>query len=673
MSQGVPLEELLKTRFGFPAFRPHQRAACEAAAAGDDVLLVMPTGAGKSLCYQLPGLARGGTTLVVSPLIALMEDQVAGLQAKGLRAERIHSGRGRVESRRVCAEYLAGQLDYLFIAPERLGVAGFPELLAKRLPSLIAIDEAHCISQWGHDFRPDYRLLGERLPMLRPAPVMGLTATATPLVQRDIVKQLGLRAGNKQLIHGFRRDNLAIEVLECPPHERVERAREWLLQKGRVPAIVYAPTRKVCEQAAEELGESLRVAPYHAGLGNEARAQTQTAFLEGKLDVVVATIAFGMGVDKANVRTVVHLALPGSVEAYYQEIGRAGRDGLPSRAVLMHHFVDRKTHEFFLDRDYPDAAVLEKITRALRDEPQDSEAVRRRARISMDDFEKALEKLWIHGGVKGVPEDQLTRGHDQWKAPYAAQRRLREEQLALVAKFAESHGCRMVSLVRHFGDQEDTGKPCGQCDVCAPAKTIGVRFEAPSAQELSIMSELLTRLQSLDGQSSGRLCREVLGEEPEHRPRWERLVGGMVRSGVLRGQEDVFEKDGKRIPFTRLFLTGRGGVHDVQLPAASAAAKKPRGFQKKRKGRRASRREPRRPAVELPETGASAALVERLRSWRLQEAKRRRVPAFRVLTNRGLVAVAQKRPTSVRELEGLEGIGPKVIKDSGAQIVSLCK
>jgi DNA topoisomerase-3 len=509
--------------------------------------------------------------------------------------------------------------------------------------------------------------------MLRPAPVMGLTATATPLVQRDIVKQLGLRTGSKQLIHGFRRHNLAIEVIECPPHERVERARSWLTQKGRVPAIVYAPTRKVCEQAAEELGQTLRAAPYHAGLGNEARAQTQAAFLEGRLDVVVATIAFGMGVDKANVRTVVHLALPGSVEAYYQEIGRAGRDGLPSRAVLMHHFVDRKTHEFFLERDYPEPAVLKKLTRALDDTPQEAEAVRRRTRISMDDFEKALEKLWIHGGVKGVPEDQLTKGHDAWEAPYAAQRRLREEQLALVARFAESHSCRMVSLVRHFGDQADAGTPCGHCDVCAPAQCIGAKFEAPTAQELSTLSELVARLQSLDGQSSGRLCREILGEEPEHRPRWERLVSGMVRSGQLRVEEDVFEKDGKRIPFSRLYLTARRALGEVRLPAASAPAKPRRGQAQKRVRRGSKRREGRKPAVELPETGASAALVERLRSWRLQEAKKRRVPAFRVLTNRALVAVAQARPAQLRDLEGLEGLGPKVIKDSGAQLISLCK
>ena len=294
---------------------------------GRDVLVVMPTGAGKSLCYQLPGIARGGTTLVVSPLIALIEDQCDKLRALGLCAERIHSGRDRSTSQQVCARYLRGELDYLFIAPERLRVPGFAALLAKRAPALIAIDEAHCISQWGHDFRPDYRMLRERLAPLRPTPIVALTATATPSVQRDILDQLGLENA-VPFILGFRRTNLAIELQACPKTHRAATTRAILTKPGALPAIVYTPTRKDSEDISAALQLRMRVAAYHAGLSSTARARVQAQFMAGELDCIVATIAFGMGIDKADIRTVVHTALPSSVEAYYQEIGRAGRDGL---------------------------------------------------------------------------------------------------------------------------------------------------------------------------------------------------------------------------------------------------------------------------------------------------------------------------------------------------------
>src|SRR5271167_1821985 len=228
------LRELLLEGFGFSTFRPNQEAVCEAVTGGKDALLVMPTGSGKSLCYQLPGLARGGTTLVISPLIALMDDQVRKLKELGLSAECIHSGRDRESSRQACVDYMKGNLQFLFIAPERLRVPGFPEMLAKRKPSLIAIDEAHCISQWGHDFRPDYRMLGQYLPTLRPAPALALTATATPQVQKDIASQLGLNTV-KHFIHGFRRENIGIEIVEAVPSNRPQLARAILLEAANRP------------------------------------------------------------------------------------------------------------------------------------------------------------------------------------------------------------------------------------------------------------------------------------------------------------------------------------------------------------------------------------------------------------------------------------------------------
>ena len=462
----MSLDRLLHETFGFPAFRANQEAVCRAATDGRDVLLVMPTGAGKSLCYQLPAIARGGTALVISPLIALMDDQANKLSAMGLRVARIHSGLSREDARQACRDYLDGTLQFLFIAPERMRVHGFPEMLAKRKPSLIAIDEAHCISAWGHDFRPDYRTLGDFLPSLRPSPIIALTATATPTVQKDIANQLNLQSP-ALFIHGFRRDNLAIEVVEMSKPRRPEFAVKLLSDKANRPAIVYAPSRKSAEELASMLGAN--ASAYHAGLDPSTRERVQRHFLSGKLEIVVATIAFGMGIDKADVRTVIHIALPGSVEAYYQEIGRAGRDGLPSRTILLHSFADRKMHDFFLERDYPPPTELSRVAAVLTEDFQMPDLLRQRLRMDAESFDNAAQKLASQGAaVIDIEGNVRGTGSTTWRKGYDTQVAFRKSQIDRMAQFAEQLQCRMTALIRHFGDTADGTRPCGHCDFCDP-------------------------------------------------------------------------------------------------------------------------------------------------------------------------------------------------------------
>ncbi len=685
---------LLHNTFGHTAFRANQQAVCEAAAAGEDVLLVMPTGAGKSLCYQLPAIARAGTALVISPLIALMDDQAAKLSSLGLRVARIHSGLSRDDSRQACRDYLAGTLDFLFIAPERLRVPGFPEMLAKRKPALIAIDEAHCISAWGHDFRPDYRTLGDHLPSLRPAPVIALTATATPTVQRDIVAQLNLQSPSL-FIHGFRRHNLAIEVVELSKPQRPEFVAKLLKPEAARPAIVYAPSRKAAEELAGRLGGT--AAAYHAGLDPATRDRVQTTFLRGKIDVVVATIAFGMGIDKADVRTVIHTALPASVEAYYQEIGRAGRDGQPSRTVLLHSFADRKMHDFFLERDYPAATELARVYKLLTPDLQSPEDLTRRLKMDSDTLANALGKLASQGAAAlDFDGNVRSTGVTGWQKGYDAQLAFRKSQIDRMAAFAESPQCRMLALIHHFGDTSDSSKPCGICDFCSPTSTSAQTFREPTDQEQRHFRAILRALES-NGRSTGKLFTELA--LTRDRKEFDGWLDALARAGLLTLSSETFisrdEKDaGREILYKKATLTHEGRnlePGDLALtlrdttPAPTRSRTRSRSSSSDRdaasdiaaadEARRVDRKQR---EAEKAERSASLNPAQRqleaaIRAWRSAEATRLGKPPFLLLSDRTLLDIALAQPRTLSDLRRVNGIGPEKSETYGPALIALCR
>jgi ATP-dependent DNA helicase RecQ len=689
------LSELLHRVFGHDDFRAHQQVVCEAAAGGRDVLLVMPTGAGKSLCYQLPALARGGTALVISPLIALMDDQAAKLTALGLRVARVHSGLDREASRQACRDYLAGDLDFLFIAPERMRVPGFPEMLAKRKPVLVAIDEAHCISAWGHDFRPDYRTLGQYLPALRPAPIIALTATATPTVQRDIAVQLDLQ-NPAIFITGFRRHNLAIQAIELSKPQRPDFALNILKQPNARPAIIYAGSRKQAEEFATTLHKHFPTAAYHAGLDPTTRDRVQRAFLSGKLDVVVATVAFGMGVDKSDVRTVIHVALPGSVEAYYQEIGRAGRDGLPSRTILLHGFADRRLQEFFLEKNYPPTSDLERVAICLPADftPVDvlhNAILKKRTPIDRDTLDRTIEKLLVAGvalmdmngdvRLADAQADAQHLGKARWQSAYETQVAVRRAQIDGMIAFAESTDCRMHALVQHFGDTSDKATTCGLCDICNPGDTGSAQAaHQPTAQERAWLREILSALEHRST-STGKLFTDL--HLMKDRKDFDTLLDGLARAALITLTNDTFRSpEGKDITYRKAAITHEGHTPDdatldtVWLRTNLSAAPS-RKKSATKSGAPSSPRASSSAKAGSQDAGAlnpaAEQLFTQLRAWRTEVARPTKTPAFMILGDAVLRAIANTAPQNLSALHAISGMGPTKVDRYGADLIAICR
>jgi ATP-dependent DNA helicase RecQ len=490
---------LLRRHLGYDAFRPGQEDLVRAVLAGRDALGILPTGGGKSVCYQVPALALGGLTLVVTPLVSLMEDQVGRARGAGLRAAHMSAAQEAAERRATLSRATGGELDILFVAPERLELQAFREALHGVDVRLLAVDEAHCISEWGHDFRPAYRRIGVLRGMFS-CPTLALTATATPAVRDDVLASLALERP-LVVVRSFDRPNLSWSVLRGrSPPERLSGVYRLL---RRLPgcAIVYAPTRRAVERVRDGLSDrGLATEAYHAGLPGAERSRVQAAFMEGACRVVVATNAFGMGIDKADVRTVVHVQLPGTLEAYYQEAGRAGRDGRPAHCIAFWTAADRRLSRSFVDRTHPPASELRGLHGRLRlhasaeglvalDAPELAWAEGSVAEWLEDTGTGPLAALERTGAIRrvgplGVPPNADTRRPaaaidarlEEPRIPMLGVRRRLELAPALVLRlgaldkvdavqrYARSRGCRRRALLRYFG--EDAPRRCGSCDRC---------------------------------------------------------------------------------------------------------------------------------------------------------------------------------------------------------------
>ena len=621
--------EAALARLGYDGFRPGQREAVETLLAAGRLLLVAPTGGGKSLVYQLPACVLRGTTLVLSPLVALMHDQVAALGARGVRASYLASTLDAGELRCRMRAAAEGAYTLLYVAPERIAAPGFRALLSALDCPLVAVDEAHCISEWGHDFRPEYHQIGELLRMLPAARVLACTATATPIVRDEILEKLGLPADTPQLVRGFARPNLSLRALEVAGEGERRRAVDAALAEALgapdAPrpgtAIVYAPTRRAAEQEGARLARAgWRAVVYHAGLSPEERATAQSAFLAGEAQVVAATNAFGMGIDRADVRAVIHLAPPASLEAYYQEVGRAGRDGGEAIGLLL----------------------LAPADVALR---------------------RRLLELPVEGRA---PEPEIVR--HKWGL------------FLELLRWAEGGSCRHDAILRYFGDEEETLAGCGRCDVCRRLAEPG--DEADPEETALVVRKALSAVARVHGRfgmgaavsllrgvEDPRLVRAGLHRTPTFgvlRERSDEWLLRLLRRCVTPGWIDFAGDERPVVQLTPEGAAVMRGEKPVRLllpaerraraPAAAAGAGPAR--------RRAA------PDDEALDADARA-LFEALRAWRLARARAESVPPYVVASDRTLRDLARRRPRDRAELEQAHGIGPAKAERYGAELLAV--
>jgi ATP-dependent DNA helicase RecQ len=671
--------------FGFQSLRPGQAEVIDDVLAGRPVVTVMPTGAGKSLCYQLPAVLlgeQGGVTLVVSPLIALMKDQVDSLRALGVAAAALTSAASPEEQAEILAGIRAGLYTLVYVAPERFRSPRFASALAEAGDRLVllAIDEAHCISEWGHEFRPDYRRLGEVVGRIRPPRLIALTATATPEVRTDIATQLGLEAPSMH-VRGFDRPNLRYAVTPAGgTADKSQRLVELVRTRTGGVALVYAATRKNAERYAAALGEvGMRVRVYHAGLDDTDRHQAQDEFMAGTLDVIVATNAFGMGVDKSDIRLVVHADLPRSPEAYYQEAGRGGRDGRSTDCVLLFNHADVRLQEFLIDASYPGPELMRALWKEVRDHPEQGADVERLRRTVPGEptaaaVKSGLRILERHGFLRAEgPYLVAARPHEaEGYAPLdldglARRAEVERSKLRSMVEYAYHPACRRQFILRYFGDVDWAGgaQRCTGCDNCT-----GQGHSKPLTDEqifqVRALLALIDRLRGRFGRT--RVAALATGSDDDDRfidlPERGTLRGQSARQvmDLLRALEGAGLIEASRGEYPTLAITAAGReVAEGTTDAGELSVFVP--------APRKSRKRAAAPVV-VSDEPIDGDLVERLRQLRTDLARETSVPPYVVFSNRTLEALARARPSSTEELLAVPGIGQNKLDRYGDAILA---